>query len=282
MVVASSSISTNNDDDSTLALHNSQSTMSETPKLFSMLEKRKWRRVRKALKSSEAPELCQETDATGLSCLGIALGFQAPVDIIKQMIAVSPSLIDQTDSFGAGCLHIACLNGSSLEAIEYLIENFPHLISSTDNDKRIPLHHAVEFACQCTEEEDEDFYLDLIETLYNANPESIHHSDKANDSPLDLIQMFRTTFGSAEQERLDEIYRLVRRLSIEQYRKKKKKWEDDGYDLEYIERVKEKGEKDDATRSTAESANSGTSKVSTVIAEPRHEGSECDVESMKT
>lgn len=247
--------------------------MADTPKLFSLLEKRKWRKVRKALKSPENKELCEETDATGLSCLGIALGFQAPVDIIKQMIEVNPKLVDHTDSFGAGCLHIACLNGSSLEAIEYLIENYPHLISSTDKDKRIPLHHAVEFACQCTEEEDEDFYLDLIETLYKAKPESIHHSDKSRDSPLDLIQMFRTTFDSGEQERLDEIYRLVRRFSIEQYRKKKKEWEDQGYDKSFIERGKEIEDPEDQTKDTEDSE---ISKVSKAVAEPRCDNSVCD------
>jgi hypothetical protein len=229
----------------------SNSTKTEAPKLFNLVEKRKWRKVRRLLKSSKGAELCRETDDTGLSCLGVALGFQAPLEIIKLMTSVMPELIDCRDSFGAGCLHIACLNGSSLEAVDYLLENYTHLATSTDNDQRVPLHHAVEFACQCTDEEDSEFYLELIETLYNADSATIHNNDKSGDSPLDLIQMFKMTSDDSDHARLDEIYRLVRKFSIREYVKQKEKWEMEGYNTDHFE-TKEKVKDDSASLGTRE------------------------------
>eukprot|EP00551_Chaetoceros_affinis_P002298 CAMPEP_0203659978 /NCGR_PEP_ID=MMETSP0088-20131115/54489_1 /ASSEMBLY_ACC=CAM_ASM_001087 /TAXON_ID=426623 /ORGANISM="Chaetoceros affinis, Strain CCMP159" /LENGTH=150 /DNA_ID=CAMNT_0050522195 /DNA_START=408 /DNA_END=860 /DNA_ORIENTATION=- len=103
-----------------------------------------------------------------------------------------------------------------------------------DNDGRVPLHHAVEFACQCQDEEDEEFCLETIETLYNAKPETIHYVDNCQDSPLDLIQMFKTSSDPSTHRRLDEIYRLAKGLSIQEYINKRKKWEEEGYDTERV------------------------------------------------
>ena len=246
-------------------------TSENPPRLFESLEKHRWRKVRRMLKSAEGLELCKEKDSTGLSCLGIALGFQAPVDVIKLMISVNPELIDYRDSFGAGCLHVACLNGSSIEAIDYLLQNYPILITARDNDDRIPLHHAVEFACQCLDEEDEDFCLDLIEKLYKSKPETIHYSDKARDSPTDLIQLFRMTSDHSDHQRLDAIYHLTRQFSTDYYKSKKKKWEEQGYDTTVlIERKFEKVSLDKQTITTdgsSKSKHSVYSKVSAAVAE---------------
>ncbi len=200
------------------------------PELFTLVEKRKWRKVRRLLKSLKGKRLCKEFDKTGLSCLGVALGFQAPLGVIKLMISIAPFLVDYQDSYGAGCLHVACLNGAALDSIDYLLIKYPHLVNMTDNDGRVPLHHAVEFACQCQDEEDEDFCLDMIELLYQARTETIHCSDKSGDSPLDLLQMFKTSSDPSTYRRLDEIYRLVRSFSIQEYKKNKQTWEDEGYD----------------------------------------------------
>merc|ERR1711976_568247 len=98
----------------------------------------------------------------------------------------------------------------------------------------IPLHHAVEFACQCNDLDDEDFYLEMIETLYTANPETILYTDKDDDSPLDLLQMFKTTCDVSDHARLDEIYQMLRKLSVAEYMKKKARWEEEGYDTSYF------------------------------------------------
>lgn len=247
------------------------SSISEEPKLFNLLEKRRWRKVRRALKSSHGLQHSRETDSTGLSCLGIALGFQAPVDIIKLLLSVNPELSKGTDSYGATCLHIACLNGSSLDSIDFLLENYPELVTIADNDQRIPLHHAVEFACQCNDSEDEGFYLELIQTVFQAKPESIFYTDKDDDSPLDLLQMFKITCDSSDHERLDEIYQVLRRYSVSEYLKKKMKWEEEGYDTSLI--IMDDGSKQTASTSslTDRSQKTKHSKVSTACAENNDE-----------
>lgn len=231
------------------------------------------------LKSSEGPSLCQQTDGTGLSCLGIALGFHAPVDVIALMIEVHPDIIYHEDAYGASCLHIACLNGSSLEAIDYLVSNFPHLIDSTDNDKRIPLHHAVEFACQCQNQADENFYLEMIATLCKVKPETIFCSDVAHDSPIDLSQMFKLSSDHGDHDRLDKIYYLLQHYGIEQYMRQKKKWEQEGYDTNtHSSKVKREDGLSKSTDSTGTlSVSKGTviSKVSTLVAERCHSERDC-------
>ncbi len=247
------------------------SSLSEEPKLFNLLEKRRWRKVRRALKSSGGLQHSQETDSTGLSCLGIALGFQAPVEIIKLLLSVNPKLSKATDSYGATCLHIACLNGSSLDSIDYLLSNYPELVTIADNDQRVPLHHAVEFACQCNDSEDEGFYLELIQTVYLAKPEMIFYTDKDDDSPLDLLQMFKTTCDSSDHERLDEIYQVLRRYSVSQYKRAKQEWEDEGFDT--TKKISDDGSKQTVSTGslTDKSQKTKLSKVSTVGAENNDE-----------
>lgn len=241
-----------------------------SPKLFDMIERRKWRKLRRVLKSKKGPELCRETDLTGLSCLGVALGFQAPIKIIQLMISTSPRLIDYRDSFGAGCLHIACLNGSSLESIDYLLENYTYLKITVDKDNRAPLHHSVEFACQCQDGEDEEYYLELIGTIYKAEPRMIHSSDNSGDSPLDLVHMFMTSCDAKNLQRLEKIYQLVHGLSVKHFMDKKLRWEEEGYDKCYLDT----GDKDEisslkskSTVSTMSCSDRSPFQGSTVVAE---------------
>lgn len=253
------------------------SSVSEEPKLFHLLEKRRWRKVRRALKSSVGLQYSKETDSTGLSCLGIALGFQAPVDTIKLLLSVNPDLTNATDSYGATCLHIACLNGSSLDSIDYLLATHPELVDIADNDKRIPLHHAVEFACQCNDSEDEGFYFELIDTIFKAKPETIFYTDKDDDSPLDLLQMFKTTCDRSDHDRLDEIYQVLRRYSVSEYLKKKKKWEEEGFDTT-LKSVDDCSKRTGSTGSMTDVKSQATkfSKGSTVDAECDNDVEDCD------
>lgn len=242
------------------------SGMKQPVSLFNKITQRQWRKVRRLLKSSDARELCEEVDSTNLTCLGVALGFEAPLEIIKLLIEANPEMVFYMDDFGASCLHVACLNGSSIESIEYLLQNFPQLSRRNDDDKRVPLHHAVEYACQSSRE-DEQYYLKLIDTMYRISPETIHASDKVHDSPVDLVQMFITRCDENDLERLQVIYRVLNSFSIEQYKKKKEHWEMQGYETNA-----KKQSLDSATQSTETSShitkNSfGNSSLSTVFAE---------------
>jgi hypothetical protein len=201
--------------------------------LFSKLSQRQWRKARRLLKSKDAHELCKEVDSTNLTCLGVALGFEAPLEIIKLIIEANSEMVFHLDSFGASCLHVACLNGASIESIEYLLKTFPELSRYIDDDKRVPLHHAVEYACQSSQE-NEPYYLKVIDIMYRICPETIHVSDIVHDSPVDLVQMFITRCEGNDLERLQVIYRLLNSFSIEQYKKKKYHWENQGYDTSKV------------------------------------------------
>ena len=92
------------------------------PLMFRYIENQKWKKLRRMLKRSNGKDLCRERDDSGLTLLGMALGFEAPLDIIQSILAMDPSQITATDFFGASPLHVACLNAASPEAVKYLVQ----------------------------------------------------------------------------------------------------------------------------------------------------------------
>jgi hypothetical protein len=202
------------------------------PLTFRYIENQKWKKLRRMLKRSNGKDLCRERDDSGLTLLGMALGFEGPLDIIQSILAMDPSQITATDFFGASPLHVACLNAASLEAIKYLLQfsKGTNLAETRDKDLRVPLHHIVE--CLCRNEIDFIQGTKVIETLIQAAPDSIHASDKHNDSPVDLVQLARMEVPteSKEYRRLSRIYCFLQGISMHCYKGHKKKWEDMGFD----------------------------------------------------
>ena len=197
--------------------------------MFKYIEGQKWKKLRKILARNAGKEQRTERDESGLSLLGMALGFEAPLDIIKAILAMDPAQAGSRDFYGATPLHVACLNGASLEAVLYLLLTKKELASTPDKDRRIPLHHAVE--CLCRNEIDFDQGLEVINALLNAHPSSIHHSDKHRDSPIDLVQLARidTDPDSTDSKRLEKLYSILRDMGVEVYKTKKLRWEAIGY-----------------------------------------------------
>ena len=197
--------------------------------MFKYIEGQKWKKLRKILARNAGKEQRTERDESGLSLLGMALGFEAPLDIIKAILAMDPAQAGSRDFYGATPLHVACLNGASLEAVLYLLLTKKELASTLDKDRRIPLHHAVE--CLCRNEIDFDQGLEVINALLNAHPSSIHHSDKHRDSPIDLVQLARidTESDSKDSKRLEKLYSILRDMGVEVYKTKKLRWEAIGY-----------------------------------------------------
>ena len=91
--------------------------------------------------------LCQQRDHSNLTCLALALGHNAPLDIIQGIIKIEPSLPCLFDDYGATAIHIACLNGASFKSIDFVLSKNECILKRLDIDKRSVLHHAVEYAC---------------------------------------------------------------------------------------------------------------------------------------
>jgi hypothetical protein len=196
------------------------------PLAFRYIENQKWKKLRRMLKRSNGKEMCRERDDSGLTLLGMSLGFDAPLDIMEQILTLDPSQITATDFFGASPLHVACLNAASIEAVEYLLKFSNNtLADSRDKDERVPLHHSVE--CLCRNEIDFIEGTRVIKKLMEAAPNSIHCSDRRNDSPLDLVQLARmeVRVDSKEFSRLSKLYFFLRGLSVEHYKIMRTIWE---------------------------------------------------------
>mmetsp|Transcript_1763 Transcript_1763/g.2545 ORF Transcript_1763/g.2545 Transcript_1763/m.2545 type:complete len:232 (+) Transcript_1763:22-717(+) len=194
-----------------------------------LIHNQEWGEVRRRLKSKRAIQHCQEIDESNLNCLAMAVGYSAPVDIIKTMIEIDNRLLKGRDIFGATPLHVACLNGAPVELIDALIQSDVNLAEQIDFDHRTPLHHAVEFACQSGNRN--NTYIDVIESICRATPEIVLSQDKANETPIDLVQYTKAkeSPSSEEYKRLHEIYVKLRETSIKIYREKKIRWELEGY-----------------------------------------------------
>ena len=86
-----------------------------------------------------------------------ALAFEAPQDIIEEMLKIDPSLVSsECENFCTTALRVVCLNGTSIELInDVLLGNLKAAILKEllDCDERNVLHDAVDFACRSTEKQ---------------------------------------------------------------------------------------------------------------------------------
>jgi len=216
--------------DSTMS---SQPHSSKQSSLFLMLkdciEGQHWTKLRKILARKAGTDRCTERDESGLSLLGMAFGFEAPLDIIKSILEMDPTQADSRDNFGASPLHVACLNGASAEAVLYLLHKCQHLTSLIDTDRRIPLHHAVE--CLCRNEIEFNEGIQIINALVEVYPDSIHAADKHSHSPTDLLQLVRNNArpDSKDSNRLAQLYLVLKGISVRVYKHNKAKYEVEGH-----------------------------------------------------
>lgn len=203
------------------------------------IEKRRWKAVRRQLKSNKGKNLVLATGCYGISSLSMALGYNAPLDIIEEILNLRPELGTQRDVLRANPLHVACLNGADFSLIKLLIDRYPRLVQDFDTDLRTPLHHAVEYTCrlQRVPDEDREGVFDVIQLLLDIRPDIVHWVDKNGDSPIDLthIVMVDTDTSSLSEDqsiynRVETLYQQLKQVSINVYLRKKRRWEEQGYD----------------------------------------------------
>lgn len=244
---------------------------------LALFEKQKWKTIRKRLKSKKAVQFVKTTGCYGISTLALALGHNAPLDIVEIILDLDPTLALQKDVLGASPLHIACLNGAPSASIKLLVRRYSHLVPDRDSDLRTPLHHAVEYICRMDvglSLQEEDSMLDIIKELISISPETIHWTDKHGDSPLDLthIVMIETDTSSFTEDestysRVERLYRYLKKQSIKTYLQKKKKWEEIGFDI-LIKKVQStsKTERSQETATTENTSCNGSGDGSTASA----------------
>lgn len=233
-----------------------------------LFEKGRWRAIRKQLRSKNVTQFIRNQRFEGLSSLSVALGHGAPIDIIEKMIDIDPALALQTDFLGATPLHVACLNGADLASVQLLREKYPSLSTKCDKDGRLPLHHAVEYICRLERAGDSVVSngVEVIKELLKESPETIHCTDKLGDSPLDIAHVIMMETDTSFEEdastfsRVEFTYKLLKKVSINVYLKRKRQWEEDGYDTSKKEEPKPLHSLGESSGETFESSRSSSSR----------------------
>jgi len=198
--------------------------------IFKMIEDEQWTEVRKMIQTSRGRKKCMKTDTSGLSVLGLALGVHAPLDIIAEILKINPNSSMEKDMFHAVPLHIACLNGVSSNVVQHLIHHDDNKTTLLcDDDNRLPLHHAVEYAIQKgDDEDDEDVDLEVIKLLCSISPETLRMSDIHGESAIDMAQMVKVQaidVDNPNYKRADKVYKVLKKANIRLYRFEKRRAE---------------------------------------------------------
>jgi len=216
--------------------------------IFDLIQNCHWNEVRQLVEGPHAHRICRKTESTGLSVLGMALGFHAPIDIIKTILARAPHTTRQVDSFLAVPLHVACLNGSPLEIVTLILQHDNNWSAyCVDEDRRVPLHHAVEFACRPrpnSEKIDSDEInegLDVIRLLCETAPEMIRFTDSNEDTPIDIAQIVKSEAPGSQHidyRRANKVYLLLKEYNVKIYKNEKKRFESEWNTPIFAEREK--------------------------------------------
>lgn len=203
---------------------------SRHPNIFKMIEAEDWSQVRNYIQTDQGKRTCKKSDTSGLSVLGMALGYHSPIDIVVKLLDIDPKSSLKYDMFQAVPLHVACLNGADLEVVNYLLDHDDNASAHcADSDKRVALHHAVEYACQ-EQEEGENDGIDVIKSLSAAAPTMLQNSDIHGDTPIDMCQMVKYEIEVEDlpsYQKAETVYQILREANIRRYRKEKKHWERD-------------------------------------------------------
>jgi ankyrin repeat protein len=294
---------------------NAPSNQTDLSLIFRDMRKDRWKRVAKQLKSSRGASLCALKDPSGLSILSVAVMSNPPLEILLLILQLNPAASLEQDDYGSIPLHLACLNGANSDVIRILLEHDNGISAAVpdDMDRRVPLHHAVEFAArldkkQLTNEGTDTFGFSderdivgvggtggsppqqrcdhpeqrmsssafsssssvgedslIISLLCDAVPEMVHFRSRSGETPMDIAHVVKELAETPKElERIEKCYSILQNTSIMLYKKKKKEWEDQGFDK--VLNPDGKGGSFSNETSTAESTNSSSRAASNLSA----------------
>lgn len=133
-------------------------------------------------------------------------------------------------------LHIASADGLPLEIIHCLLDQHgTNSLLEPDVNGRLPLHHIAKMICLGGVPF--SYGKKVIELFCILKPSALHVLDKLSVAPIDIFMNRHIELESKNSERdssveeaeLNEIISFMRKASIQEYRIRRKKWEDKGY-----------------------------------------------------
>lgn len=204
--------------------------------------------------------MCRECDSNGVNALGFAISYNAPIDIVKLILSIDPSQLNAVNRFQTNPLHAACMYCNSLETVRYFMDNAPDLISKLDKDGRTPLHHAVECFC-INDEMDAAKGFEVVKALAEADTTLINLADAQKNTPIDMLHLaWADTHPRCDlrQSRISKLHTFLREISIQEYKRKKLIWEDQGFPFD--EKVSNDDEQTSSMSSFASRKDSHVSK----------------------
>jgi len=196
-----------------------------------MIEEEDWQQVRQFMSTSQGRKACRKSDTSGLSVIGMVLGYHAPLDIVATLLELDPSASMKYDMFHAVPLHVASLNGVDIEIVNYLLDHDNNACAySPDDDKRVALHHAVEYACNAIQRDgdSENDGIDVLRAIVSAGPSMLRKMDIHGHTPIDMTQMVKYEIRDENHPnyiKIHAIYSILRDANVRLYRKEKKRWE---------------------------------------------------------
>jgi hypothetical protein len=231
---------------------------------FKYARRGRWRTLDKMLQSDSGELICSMQDSSGLSLLSIAVISTPPLETLNLILRLNPSATLEPDKFGVVPIALACMNGASSEVVQTLLEHDNGMGATVpDSDKRVALHHAVEQAArisikELTEDQSKAVFdsfafsedsecstklstsasstidlsndAEVLQLLCEAAPEMVHFASSNGDTPLDVMHIVRGRCKTEAQQTMVEYlyYSILRKTSIELYKKCKKEWEEYG------------------------------------------------------
>jgi len=144
-------------------------------------------------------------DFNGMTLLHACARFDAPVQILNQMIKIYPRALEGEDCVGRTPLHVAAGTRASPYTLKLLTTNYPQACSIQDEDGRTPLHLACDTSCELFEGDAcvprEPPCLDTIKVLLTGSLDAVtlEDDDEMNaveyaiisDASMDVVKLLQ-------------------------------------------------------------------------------------------
>ena len=170
----------------------------ETPSMlrrsnaFSIAEKGDWDGFRAFLEKQPLPASRKHAGSLfgKLGILPYAISKGAPDDVINRILEIGPKSVRVEDSKHRLPLHIACMCKAASSVVDILIEKYSRATRKRDKTGNVPLHYAVEAACD--PDADVDDRLQVIASILAIAPMSTRTMNDNEETPVDMANRLDT------------------------------------------------------------------------------------------